>query len=509
MYTIYADDKLLFAPHLSREGCGVFSPKLTLELNKAGSLEFVLPPDNHLYDELSKLKTIITVFQNGEELFRGRILNDEKDFYRQKRTYCEGELAFLLDSKQRPYNFEGSIEDLFRFYINRHNERVEPAKQFKVGNVTVEYEYPTVYSDNTNYSTTSDEITEKLLGNIGGYLKTRGSGNNRYIDWLSESGDDNSQIIEFGVNLIDISEYISAENIFTVFIPIGSTIYDEEGNLSGKLDISSINDGKDYLENETAIALFGRIEETSEWPDVEDVNELKTLGEETLNSNIELSVTLTVKAVDLHMLNVNTERIKLGDWVRVISLPHKLDRKFQCTKIVYDLLNPDQNEYVFGLSFTSLTEKQVNGEKTTMSIMASVNDRIGDAESRIDGSAVLDNYGKVLPQQSCSRIVRKNSSFTLTNDEAGCFVLCNCTSDNGDIIITISDTTDIPVGGEVEIIRWGGDTALTIREGTGISICSVNKKVLVTGDRNVAYPYGVVTLKRIDLTTWLLVGALA
>ena len=275
------------------------------------------------------------------------------------------------------------------------------------------------------------------------------------------------------------------------------------------MDISSINDGKDYIENETAVSLFGRIEETSEWPEIEDANELKTLGEEILKSNIELSVTLTVKAVDLHLLNVNTERIKLGDWVRVISLPHNLDKKFQCTKIVYDILNPDQNEYVFGLSFTSLTEKQVNGEKTTMSIMASVNDRIGDAESRIDGSAVLDNYGKVLPQQSCSRIVRKNSSFTLTNDEAGCFVLCNCTSDNGDIIITISDTTDIPVGGEVEIIRWGGDTALTIREGTGISICSVNKKVLVTGDRNVAYPYGVVTLKRIDLTTWLLVGALA
>lgn len=253
MYTIYADGKLLYAPHLSREGCGVFSPKLTVELNKAGSLEFVVPPNNVLYNELPKLKTIITAFQNGDELFRGRILNDEKDFYKQKRTYCEGELAFLLDSKQRPYTFDGDVKDLFRQYIENHNARVEEAKRFMVGNITVEYEHDSVYTENENYSTTLDEINDRLVDNIGGYLKTRGAGNTRYIDWLADSGEENTQTIEFGRNLLDISEYISAENIITVLIPIGGTVYDEEGTAKGKLDITSVNDGKDYIENETAV----------------------------------------------------------------------------------------------------------------------------------------------------------------------------------------------------------------------------------------------------------------
>lgn len=516
MYTIYADGKLLYAPHLSREGCGVFSPKLTVELNKAGSCEFVVPPNNVLYDELSKLKTVITVFQNEDELFRGRILNDEKDFYKQKRTYCEGELAFLLDSKQRPYKFSGNVKDLFKQYIANHNSRVDAAKRFTVGNVTVEYEYESVYTENDNYSTTLDEVNEKLLDTVGGYFKTRGSGDTRYIDWLAESGDENTQTIEFGVNLLDISEYIAADNIFTVLIPIGATVYDEEGNANGKLSISGVNGGKDYIENETAISLFGRIEETAEWSDVEDANELKSLGQETLGLNIELSVTLTVKAVDMHILNVDTERIKLGDWVRVISLPHGLDRLFQCTKIIYDLVSPEQNEYTFGLSFTSLTEKQVVGEKNINSAMSSVNnwlgitdDRMNNAESRLDGAATLDSYGKLTPQQSSSRIVRKNASFSLSNGEAGCFVLCNCTESNGDITMTIPNDTSIPVGTEVEVIRWDGGSNLTITNGANVVLCSVKSKALVYGARNISSPYGVATLKKIDLNTWLLVGQLS
>lgn len=515
MYVIYADEKVLYAPHLSREGCGVFNPKLTLELNKAGSLEFLMPPNNVLYNDLAKLKTIITVFQNDDELFRGRILNDEKDFYNQKRTYCEGELAFLLDSKQRPYSFEGSIENLFKQYIANHNSRVEAAKRFTVGNVTVEYDYETVVSENDNYSTTLDEISEKLIDNIGGYIKTRGSGDTRYIDWLAESGDENTQTIEFGVNLLDISEYISAEDIFTVFIPLGATTYDDEGNVSGKLTIANINDGKDYLENETAIALFGRIEETADWSDIEDASELMNLGEEALNNNIELSVTLTVKAVDLHILNVDTERIKLGDWVRVISLPHKLDRQFQCTKIVYDLISPEQNEYTFGLSYTTLTEKQVNGEKTIQSTVAAVNNRLentetrmSNAEMRLDNTVELDSYGKVYAQQTASRIVRKAASFTLSSNEAGCFVLCDCTTINGNITLTIPDSTTLPVGTEVEIIRWDGASELTVTCETGVTLYSVEKKALVQKNRLISYPYGVATLKKIDTTTWFLVGAL-
>ena len=98
MYTIHADGKVLHNPNLVHEGYGVLTPKLTVELGKAGSLEYMLPPNNALYDSVKKLKSIITAYQDGEEIFRGRVLHDDNDFYRRKKVYCEGELSFLLDS---------------------------------------------------------------------------------------------------------------------------------------------------------------------------------------------------------------------------------------------------------------------------------------------------------------------------------------------------------------------------------------------------------------------------
>ena len=154
MYTIYADGEALYSPHLVNDGYGVISPKLTVELNKSGSLSFILPPSNVMYDSIQKLKTIITVMQDNEEIFRGRVLHDEKDFYNRKNVYCEGELSFLLDSIQRPYTFQGDIPALFRKFINNHNEQVETEKQFTVGNITVTDPNNYINRENSGYSNT-------------------------------------------------------------------------------------------------------------------------------------------------------------------------------------------------------------------------------------------------------------------------------------------------------------------------------------------------------------------
>lgn len=372
MYTIRTDGKLLYTPHLSDAGCGVFSPQLTVELNKAGSLSFIMPPNNVAYNDIAKLNSIVTVYQDDEEMFRGRVLNDEKDFYNQKSNYCEGELAFLIDSIQRPYTYSGTVANLFRQYISNHNSRVESVKQFTVGNITVSAASKTISCENDSYPNTFDELTDKLLNTYGGYLKVRGSGNTRYIDWLEESGNYSSQTIEFGVNLLDFAEYISGENVFTVLIPVGKSLTDDEGNPAGNVTIASVNSGKDYIEDSTAVSLFGRIEATESWSEVEDPSELKQLAQDYLSNSIELAVTLSVKAVDLSLLDVKWERIRLGDWLQVISIPHNLNRWFQCTKIIYDLIDPEKTEYVFGVDYTSFTGQQVDGSKSIQSSVSSV-----------------------------------------------------------------------------------------------------------------------------------------
>lgn len=131
-----------------------------------------------------------------------------------------GELSFLLDSIQRPYTFQGSPNDLFKQFIDNHNSQVEEEKQFVIRNVNVPDNNNYINRENSNYSNTWDAVNDKLMDTNGGYLKTGFlEDGKRYIDYVSEYTHVNSQIIQFGENLLDITQYAKGENIKTAIIP--------------------------------------------------------------------------------------------------------------------------------------------------------------------------------------------------------------------------------------------------------------------------------------------------
>lgn len=131
-----------------------------------------------------------------------------------------GELSFLLDSIQRPYSFQGAPADLFKNFINNHNSQVEDIKKFKLGNISISDSNNYINRENSNYSNSWDSINDKLINTHGGYLETRGALDNRYIDYISEYTHINTQIIQFGENLLDITQYIKGEDIKTAIIPL-------------------------------------------------------------------------------------------------------------------------------------------------------------------------------------------------------------------------------------------------------------------------------------------------
>lgn len=365
MYTIYADDELLYAPNLINEGYGVLSPKLTMELNKAGSLEFVVPPNNVMYGSLSKLKTTIRVKDDQEEIWRGRILHDEKDFYNRKTVYCEGALSFLTDTIQRPYSFTGAVSSLFAKYMTEHANQASENRLISRGSCNVTDPNDYIVRSNSDYVSSWDEMSSKLLGILGGYFKlTYGAGDKLTLSYVTDYDSISDQVIEFGVNLLDISEYVNAEDVFTVLIPLGAKTENEDGSEGPRLTISSLYaDGHDYVENATAINLFGRIVRTQVWDDVTVARNLLTKGQEYLSAGIDMAVTLNIKAVDLHVIDVDTKRIKLGDFVRVVSAPHELDKYFLCSKIILDLQSPEKTEFTLGVSYSAMTDRQVANQK--------------------------------------------------------------------------------------------------------------------------------------------------
>lgn len=372
MYILYCDGKVLYYPKLAEEGYTVLNPKLTVELNKPGKLEYLLPASNPRYDSIKKMKSVITVYQEDAEIFRGRCLNDKKDFYKRKKVICEGDMAFLLDSVQRPYSFQGTVSDMFTQYVAIHNSQVDEEKQFVVGVITAVDPNQSVSVGNNRCSDTLTEIKSSLLKGYGGYLRTRSSDGNHYLDWVEDYDYVNTQTIEFGKNLLNLTEYINAQDVFTVLIPLGAQQQDAAGNDAGRLTIESVNGGRDYIEDSAAVAIFGKIWKFQEWDDITDPQELLGNGEAALQAGIEMAVSLEVQAVDLHHAGVDTERLKLGDYVRVVSIPHGLDKYFLCSKIIYDLADPSKNKYTFGITFQALTEQQSSEVKSLQSSLVVV-----------------------------------------------------------------------------------------------------------------------------------------
>ena len=242
MYSIYADGVCIYSDVLALENMKVLNPKLTLEDNGAGSLTMTLPKANVAYETIARMTTDISVQKDGKELWAGRVLQEDKDFYNNRNLYCEGELAFFNDSTQPPAEYSGlSIRAYLEKLIAVHNSKVPTNRRFSIGAVTVvDKNYPTYY---TNYDKTV-AILNALVEAYGGHLRVRKVNGVRYLDYLAEYPDTCSQVIQFGSNLIEFTRKWDSTEFATVIVPLGGRLEDSPIEaLDAYLTVESVNGG--------------------------------------------------------------------------------------------------------------------------------------------------------------------------------------------------------------------------------------------------------------------------
>lgn len=381
MYEIYADGVLIHAS--DQDDLRLNKGEITLELDKAGSFVFSLPPEHPHYNKFVKLKTVIIVYRSGRIIFRGRILDDVIDYWNTRTFTCEGELSFLQDSIVRPFTFSGTPTDLFRQFVEAHNAQVDEFKRFKIGTVTVTDTNNYIVRENTNYETTLSNMTSRLLEDATGghFFITHGDDGTDpvpTVHYVEDFTTVAAQVIEFGSNLLDFTKTVKTENMATAIIPIGAAV--DDGNTKTedlKLTIASVNDGVDYIYSPEAVTQYGWIFKVVEWEDVTDPVNLKTKAQDYLNIVTQQTLTLELSAVDLHLLDRSVESYRVCDYVRVSSPPHNFEDVLLCTKQNLNVLNPASDSMVLGHTVATFTERS-----TKMFTLAS---RIGSLKGR-DGA---------------------------------------------------------------------------------------------------------------------------
>lgn len=349
MYKVYCDSYLIHSD--ANDTLKINNANVDLEVNKTGAFEFVIYPNHPYYSMVKKLKSIITIYQDDYLLFRGRVLNETIGFYDERQVVCEGQLAFLLDSIQRPTNYSGTLESFLEALITAHNSQVDEIHHFTLGNVNLgQIEgFTRVIEEHTN----TWNVIDKLIQEFGGYIQVRNEDGNNYIDYLSDFSLLSPQKIEFGKNLLDLKKIRKGEDITTVLIPLGAKMKDEEGNELGRLTISSVNSGIDYIENTDLIAKYGRIVRSYTWDDVTEPSELMAKGQSYFTDNLD---TLEVTSADLSGIE-DVASFHIGTYVQTTSKPHGLNQLLLVNKLSINLNDPTSNKMILGGTIESLTEQ--------------------------------------------------------------------------------------------------------------------------------------------------------
>lgn len=349
MYKIIMDGNTIYYP--SDGKAVLISSTLNLELNTAGSLSFICPPENPYYEKIYNRKSIVSVYRDEKEIFIGEVREQTKDLRGNKKVQCVGLLSYLADSIQPQMEYHDQTPyQLLSKFLKIHNEQVDDKKKIMLGRVTVTDSNNSPYRF-TNYETTMEVIMTKMVDKLGGYLKLRREEEHLYLDYLrlEEMGKATEQPIEFGVNLLDYTEDLSAEDITTAIIPLGKEIDGDEKDILKKYtDIQSVNNGKNYLVSKEAKDEFGWVCRVIRWDDVTVPSNLLRKGAAWLKDNQFEMVELALSAVDLSEFGIPTETIECGDRVRCIAYPFGMDRVFPVMKQTIPLQKPGEIKVVLG-----------------------------------------------------------------------------------------------------------------------------------------------------------------
>ncbi len=342
------------------------SGKVTKGINTIDSFQFSMLPSNAGFNEIYDYTTLVTVYntnRNRYEFF-GRALYSEDTMSDngaiKKEVICESYLGFFCDSQQEYVPEQNwTVGGLLQHIVNTHNAQVESYKQFTIGEVTVTDPNDNVYCG-IQRENTWETLKKKLLDVLGGEIRFRVEGDVIYLDYLVEIGEKSSTEIALSRNMKSIAREKDPSEIVTRLIPLGCKLKgtDNKGKeveTEYRLDISSVNNGKKYIDDETAIAIYGIRVATVEFDDVTVASTLLKKGEDWLIENNKLAVSYTITALDLSLIGLDADDFEVCNYYPVKNALLGIDDTIRVIKKNIDICEEIKSTLEFGDNFETLS----------------------------------------------------------------------------------------------------------------------------------------------------------
>lgn len=417
MYRIYLDNNLIYDNHTPE--LSVSDATLELLQNDISTFQFTIYPNNPYINKVERMVSRVTVYRDNMLMFSGLVCDDEVGFMNQRMIKCKSDMYYLTRTIVREYEFSGGVKEYFMKLISEHNAHSE--FKFTVGKVTVTDANDYITRSSSGYPTTWNEINDKCIKMLGGYISLRYADGKTYIDYLADYETVSTQKIEFGKNLLEAKREASGLDIATVLIPLGASYEvtadnssdesssddsssDDSADTSAtdttteskRVDITSVNDGKNYIENADGIARYGRIEKTNTWDDVHEPAILLKKAKAYLDDLIYHKMTITVSAVDLANIS-KIDSFNMKQYIHVISKPNGIDDVYLPMKMSINILDASQNK--IELSVATQTQEKSEVSRTQSSglveqIITTENNTKNNINKTVEGYSTKINQQK-------------------------------------------------------------------------------------------------------------------
>lgn len=362
LFRVFVDGQLFYHPHLSQ--LSITEAKVQEDAENIDSLTLSAPFEHPYLNLIKPMASTVICKKDEAVVFEGRALDDGNDFYNTHTWICESCLSYLKDTVQPPYDYKGSLKGLLEYFLSVHNASVEKKKRFVLGKITVTDSNDYVAYSSLDYVVTLDAIREKLIKTHGGYLQIRYVGNEKVLDYLSDFSDRSLQTVEFGKNLMDVKITRDHAERVTALIPLGAkikAIEETEEQSEKRLEITAVNDGKNYVCDEEAIQEIGWIWATEVWDDVTLPANLLRKAKARLKELVKGIISMELTIVDESDARADIGDIRARMYVRCISKPHGIDGTYLCLGRTRDYLDPSGNTITIGaagIRLTSISAKQ-------------------------------------------------------------------------------------------------------------------------------------------------------
>lgn len=295
----------------------LYSGNVVKAINAIDSFTFSILPSNVGFDQIFEYTTIVSVYNTNRSRyeFTGRVLYAETTMDESgkisKKVTCESVLGYLCDSQQMYINPQNwTAWGLLHHLLECHNSQVEAYKRFEMGKMTAPGIHDLFYLG-IQRTNTWDAIKSKLIDKKGCELQYRIEDGVIYLDYLEKIGETKETPIALSVNMKSIAREQDPTAFVTRLIPLGAKLGD---NTEERLTIASVNDGSIYIDDETAIALYGIHVGYKEWDDVHVADTLKAKGEAWIKENNKVQVKYSITALDLSLIGLVIDDFDVGNY---------------------------------------------------------------------------------------------------------------------------------------------------------------------------------------------------